>query len=774
MKAFITVLTISLTVCVFTGCATEYHVSTSGLDDNPGTESKPFKTIMAAAHVAQPGDTITVGEGTYRESINPPRGGTSDAKRIVYQAAPGENVVIKGSEVIKGWQPVGKGVWKVTLPNTFFGEFNPYDDLVRGNWFRPKDRNHHTGAVYLNGQWRIEAPILEDVLDPDGLAKMSDKQLRQQAMMNVAWVRPVLRNKNSKTIPATSFTDQQGVQTAPCTEGGKCISGAKHGNWVEYKDVDFGEDTLAVELRAASASRGGMVDIFLNKPNGRFMGSCFVPNTGGDQAWDTFTATFTRSVSGPQKLYVVFRVAKPMKKYPADSPLWYSRVDDKNTTIWGQFGKANPNEETAEINVRQTIFYPDKPGRNYITVRGFTLRDAAPNWAPPTAEQKGLIGTHWSRGWIIENNTISHSINTGITLGKYGDEFDNLAWTADAYNGSIERALSNGWKKGSVGHHIVRNNSISYCEQAGIVGSMGASFSQVTGNHIFKINVQGRFTGAEMAGIKFHAPVDLLVKGNRINDTGLALWLDWMAQGTRVTGNLFYNNVKDVFLEVNHGPCLVDSNLFLSSMFLNRSEGGAYAHNLFAGEFSTKLDHHRETPYFKAHTNEKTGLCKIDTGDDRFYNNMFVGDGGKRPAKKSDQPTVTGVVGRGLFIYDDWPTPLQTGGNIYYYGAHPYAKEKDFVSTQTNPAIKLEERDDGVYLNITVDGAQKDRKTKLVTTELLGLAKVPQTRFENTDGTAITIDTDYFGNKRNLKTPTAGPFENPGSGRVKLKVWPKK
>jgi hypothetical protein len=593
-------------------------------------------------------------------------------------------------------------------------------------------------------------------------------------MMNVAWVRPVLRGKNSEPIPAASFTDQHGVQTEPCSEGGKCISGIAHGDWVEYKQVDFGEDTLEVELRAASASRGGMVDIFLNKPNGRFMGSCFVPNTGGDQVWDSFTATFSRSVSGPQTLYLVFRIAKPMKKYPAGSPLWYGRVDDKNTTIWAQFGKANPNRETAEINVRQTVFYPDKPGRNYITVRGFTMRDAAPNWAPPTAEQMGLIGTHWSRGWIIENNIISHSINTGLTLGKYGDEFDNLAWTADAYNNSIERAFSNGWKKGSVGHHIVRNNSISYCEQAGIVGSMGASFSQITGNHIFKIHIQGRFTGAEMAGIKFHAPVDVLVKGNRIHETTLALWLDWMAQGTRVTENLFYRNGMDVFLEVNHGPCLVDNNLFLSNMFRNRSEGGAFVHNLFAEKFSTKLDHNRQTPYFKAHTNEKAGLCKIDTGDDRFYNNMFVGDGRTKPAAKStDQPTVTGVVGRGLFIYDDWPTPLQTGGNIYYYGARPYSKEQDFMSTQTNPAIKLEELDDGVYLHITLDPVAQDRKTKLVTTELLGLAKVPQTRFENTDGTPITINTDYFGEKRDLKNPSSGPFENPGSGRLKLKVWPK-
>ncbi len=54
--------------------------------------------------------------------------------------------------------------------------------------------------------------------------------------------------------------------------------------------------------------------------------------------------------------------------------------------------------------MRRTVFYPDQPGRNYITVRGFTLRHAATPWAPPTAEQIGLIGTHWSKGWIIENN----------------------------------------------------------------------------------------------------------------------------------------------------------------------------------------------------------------------------------------------------------------------------------------------------------------------------------------------------------------------------------
>ena len=58
--------------------AAEYHVSPQGRDTNDGSASNPPKTISAAAHIAQPGDVITVGEGTYRERINPPRGGTSD------------------------------------------------------------------------------------------------------------------------------------------------------------------------------------------------------------------------------------------------------------------------------------------------------------------------------------------------------------------------------------------------------------------------------------------------------------------------------------------------------------------------------------------------------------------------------------------------------------------------------------------------------------------------------------------------------------------------
>ncbi len=251
----------------------EYHVSVAGNDANEGGPSSMLRTISAAALRAQPGDTITVHEGVYRERINPPRGGESAAKRIVYQAAPGEKVEIKGSEVVTNWVRVQDDTWKVTLPNTFFGSFNPYSDLVHGDWFDPKGREHHTGGVYLNGDWLAEAAKLDDILKPAG-----------------------------------------------------------------------------------------------------------------------------------------------------SMPVWFGQVDKENTTIWAQFKGVNPNEQLVEINVRRTVFYPEKPGINYITVRGFAMRHAATPWAPPTAEQIGLIGTHWSKGWIIENNVVSHSICSGIALGKYGDE----------------------------------------------------------------------------------------------------------------------------------------------------------------------------------------------------------------------------------------------------------------------------------------------------------------------------------------------------------------
>ncbi len=102
---------------------------------------------------------------------------------------------------------------------------------------------------------------------------------------------------------------------------------------------------------------------------------------------------------------------------------WYTRQDEETdeTVLYANFQGKNPNEEMVEINVRRECFFPSKTGVGYITVRGFRINKAATTWAPPAAFQDGMIGPHWSRGWIIEDCEISDSKCAGISLGKYLD-----------------------------------------------------------------------------------------------------------------------------------------------------------------------------------------------------------------------------------------------------------------------------------------------------------------------------------------------------------------
>jgi hypothetical protein len=274
-----------------------------------------------------------------------------------------------------------------------------------------------------------------------------------------------------------------------------------------------------------------------------------------------------------------------------------------------------------------------------------------------------------------------------------------------------------------------------------------------------------------MAGIKFHGAIDGQIIRNHIYRTVRGLWLDWMAQGTRVSRNLFHENrSEDLFVEVDHGPFLVDNNIFLSPVsLLDMSEGGAYAHNLMTGQIISRPEPSRVTPYHPAHSTAVAGLVDIKGGDDRFYNNILVAKGeassgaGKQPDRSA---------GFGLWVYDSRPYPLFTGGNIYCNGARPYSKEANDVRLPgLNPKVRIVEEGQSAYLHLTWDPAMHSPNATLVTTELLGIAKVPGLAYENPDGSPLKVDTDYFGKRRNKVNPTPGPFEKPDQGDLKLKVW---
>ena len=61
----------------------QIHVAKTGNDHHDGTAERPLLTINHAAQIAQPGDTVIVHEGQYRECVNPKNAGFSDRRRIV-------------------------------------------------------------------------------------------------------------------------------------------------------------------------------------------------------------------------------------------------------------------------------------------------------------------------------------------------------------------------------------------------------------------------------------------------------------------------------------------------------------------------------------------------------------------------------------------------------------------------------------------------------------------------------------------------------------------
>jgi hypothetical protein len=656
----------------------DFHVKTTGKDANPGTFEFPFKTISKAASLAEPGDTVNVHAGIYREWVNPARGGTQ-YKRITYQAVKGERVVISGAEPITDWTDQGGGVWKTVIANTFFGDFNPYKDFIYGDWFFTNWPLFHTGEVYLNGKSMYEADTLDKVKKPEETANSHDK---------------------------------------------------------------------------------------------------------------------------PGSLYT-----------------WYCEGDEKNTAIWANFHDVDPRQGNVEINVRPYVFWPRETRKDYITVRGFILKQAATNWAPPTALQMGLIGPHWSKGWIIENNTISDSKCCGISLGKNLSTGHN-EWSLLGFKGGTQReyecifrALREDWHKDNIGGHIVRNNVIFDCEQAGIVGHLGGAFCRIEHNHIYQIHRKGQWHGAEVGGIKLHASIDTLIKNNFIHHCYRGLWLDWQAQGTHITHNVFYSNQSEDFMaEVCHGPYTVDHNLFLSKWnYRDMSQGVAFVHNFFAGKFAVRADNHRQTPYHFPHETAVAGYSNIQGGDDRLYNNLFLRD----PEDVDEAvmsnfwngaPVMDGVPAQVTFMmtpvgtasWDDCPGPGERmaweerlersrpgvkppdtpppphipgqpdpklrsylAHNLYLNNARPCAKEiEPTIRSGCGIAFEIADSDPStgrVIIRVTKPELLATGKAQVITTDILGKTIQAEEYFEETDGSPYCFDTDFFGNKRKEVIP--GPFE---------------
>jgi hypothetical protein len=368
---------------------------------------------------------------------------------------------------------------------------------------------------------------------------------------------------------------------------------------------------------------------------------------------------------------------------------------------------------------------PETTGLKYITVDGFHFMHAAANWAPPVLElQTGAVGPRMGKHWTIENCTITNARCVGIILGHapgvdYGD--------IDAF-----------------GDHIIRNNIIRRCGQAGIAGQKGATRSLISGNFIEDTNYRREFGGWETAAIKFHNSVDTVISDNLIRGVyrqeqgAFGIWIDFGNQGIRIARNIIYNTeAATVFLEMNHGPILVDNNVLIGKAIRSNSEATVFAHNLFVDcGYEYSPDTRRRSAYYKPHTTIGVGRKSGTAQDDKWFNNIFIRQG------LDKVKTAPGYV-------SDY--------NVFLEGAKKssFGDNNSVVDSHVT-AFTVTNRHLGAMIKFSMNDAPFRVKGPRVNGELIGVFPTVGQTIEDRDGNPIEVNADLNGKK--YERPVAGPF----------------
>ena len=308
-----------------------------------------------------------------------------------------------------------------------------------------------------------------------------------------------------------------------------------------------------------------------------------------------------------------------------------------------------------------------------------------------------------------------------------------------------------------------------------------------------------------------HAAIDVTIRRNWIHHCTMGIWCDWEAQGTRISQNLLHDNQRpafakqlkggmmsqDLFVEVGHGPTLIDNNILLSDATLRfATQGVAMVHNLICGAFTCVGGGigPRYTPYHIPHRTEVMGFMTVLHGDDRFYNNIFVQKWPAEPfvtlhdsddGKDEENREVGTHVWNGYPTYEEWiamfdmdtdtpdmakldpahnhALPVWCRGNVYFNGAKAWEHETDCLVDAEHP-VSVEVtvgEDDRPRLETNLYDVLGEFRAGMVDSDVLGRAFEPEQRFENPDGTRIVFDRDYFGAHRGVAV-VPGPLAGVG------------
>ncbi|HEY4283865.1 MAG TPA: right-handed parallel beta-helix repeat-containing protein [Chthoniobacterales bacterium] len=438
-------------------------------DQNPGTKDRPLKTISAAAARVKSGDHVIIHGGDYRETVIIKASGTSDAP-IVFEAAPGETPVIKGSDIITGWNRVSPNVWKANpgpIPTRSnksdapsFWRTNdvrqvftkdgvmleaihlrtaPPDALQPGNFFcdRSKnelyvclkdtqDANRLTIEASVRGAWLL---IFGDYVNVRGLA------LRHSSTLGIApWPACVIKG-NNVTLDHCSLT------------------------WADFVAVSLGgsNDTLSNCLIACNGCEG-----IGGTGQGHLIERCRV-------LYNNINRYYFDWHAGGAKLIPNFsngRILHNEFAFNIGVGLWFDGASNDNL-IEGNFSHDNEGAGImVEISARNRVFNNVCMANRNPLAADFLMPDDQPGAKPNTFKTI-------RRGGEPPNGPIYHSGDgRGIYVSSSPETkiFHNTSYLNEAEGISVEGPLNNGPGVAMSTHDsVILNNICAYNKGAQLV-----------------------------------------------------------------------------------------------------------------------------------------------------------------------------------------------------------------------------------------------------------------------------------------------------------------
>ncbi len=137
--------------------------------------------------------------------------------------------------------------------------------------------------------------------------------------------------------------------------------------------------------------------------------------------------------------------------------------------------------------------------------------------------------------------------------------------------------------------------------------------------------------------------------------------------------------------------------------------------------------------------------------DDKWYNNIFIGNGLQEivqsPGYESDY-------------------------NVFLHGAEKSIYDMHSLVTDFNPEFKYCITKN-IEISFELDSTVMDFECPLITHDLIGNVTLPGEGIEHHDGSPITVDFDYFAEPRDRQGRiTSGPFAQMKEGKNKIVLWP--